>query len=53
MSVCKFLIKFVIFLTSLIIESVQTFGKLHISYKILGLLQWDEPFFYNGMVLFL
>ena len=52
MSVFKFIIKFVISLTSLIIKSAQQFEKIHIFYKILDLLQWDEPFFVKGKYLF-
>ena len=48
MSVCKSIIKFVISLTSLIIKSAQQFEKIHIFYKILGLLQWDVAFFVKG-----
>ena len=39
MSVCKSMVKFVISLTSLIIKNAQQFEKIHIFYKILGLLQ--------------
>ena len=46
MSIYKSIVKFVIFLTSLIIKSAQLFEKNHIFYKILGLLQWDERFFF-------
>ena len=38
MSICKSIIKFVIFLTSLIIKSAQQFEKIHIFYKILDIL---------------
>ena len=44
MSVFKFIVKFVISLTSLIIKSVQQFEKIHIFTKF-----WA---FYNGMELF-
>ena len=52
MSVYKFLVKFVISLTSLIIKSIQRFENIHIFNKILDLLP-DLFFYYNGMVLFL
>ena len=41
----KSIVKFVIFLTSLIIKSAQLFEKIHIFFKILGLLQWDGGLF--------
>ena len=48
MSICKFIVKFVISLTALIIKSAQQFEKIHIFYKILGILQWDEGLFCKG-----
>ena len=48
MSIYKSIVKFVISLTSLIIKSAQLFEKIHIFYKILGLLQWDGGFFVKG-----
>ena len=48
MSVFKFIIKFLISLTSLIIKNAQQFEKIHIFYKILDILQWDGPFFCKG-----
>ena len=39
MSIYKSIVKFVIFITSLIIKSAQLFEKIHIFYKILGILQ--------------
>ena len=50
MSVFKFIIKFVISLTSLIIKSAQQFEKIHIFYKILSILQWDGAFFVKGKI---
>ena len=35
-------------ITSLIIKSAQPFEKIHIFYKILGLLQWDGSPFVKG-----
>ena len=52
MSVCKSIIKFMISITSLIIKSAQQFEKIHIFYKILGILQWDGVFFVKGKYLF-
>ena len=51
-SVFKSIVKFVISLTSLIIKSAQQFEKIHIFYKILGILQWDGVFFVKGKYLF-
>ena len=48
MSIYKSIVKFVISLTSLIIKSAQSFEKIRIFYKILGLLQRDEAFFVKG-----
>ena len=45
MSICNSIVKFVISLTSLIIKSAQQFEKIHIFYKILGILQWNEGLF--------
>ena len=39
LSIYKFMVKFVISLTSPIIKSAQSFEKIHIFYKIFGLLQ--------------
>ena len=50
MSIYKSIIKFVIFLTSLIIKSAQPFKKIHIFYKILGLL--EGAFFVKGKYFF-
>ena len=44
----KSIVKFVIFLTSLIIKNAHPFEKIHIFYKILSLLQWDGVFFCKG-----
>ena len=44
MSICKSIVKFVIFITSLVIKCAQQLKKIHIFYKIVGLLQWDGPF---------
>ena len=52
MSVCKSIVKFVISITSLIIKSAQQFEKIHIFYKILGLLQWDGGLFCKGQIFF-
>ena len=48
MSIYKSIVKFVISITSLIIKSAQPFEKIHIFYKILGLLQWDGSPFVKG-----
>ena len=47
-SVCKSIVKFAISLTSLIIKSAQLFEKIHIFYKLLGLLQWNGGLFCKG-----
>ena len=52
MSIYKSIVKFVIFLTSLIIKSAQSFEKIRIFYKILGLLQRDGAFFCKGQIFF-
>ena len=52
MSIYKSIVKFVIFLTSLIIKSAQLFEKIHIFFKILGLLQWDGGLFCKGQIFF-
>ena len=52
MSVCKFIVKFAMPLTSLIKRSVQPFEKKkknHIFYKILSILQWRRVFFLGGI----
>ena len=38
MSICKLIVKFVVFITSLIMKSAQPSEKIHIFYKILGIL---------------
>ena len=48
MLIYKSIVKFVIFLTSLIIKSAQLFEKIHIFFKILGFLQWDGGLFVKG-----
>ena len=48
MSIYKSIVKFIISLTSLIIKSAQSFEKIRIFYKILGLLQRDGAFFVKG-----
>ena len=52
MSIYKSIVKFVISLTSLIIKSAQSFEKIRIFYKILGLLQRDGAFFCKGQIFF-
>ena len=52
MSIYKSIVKFVISITSLIIKSAQPFEKIHIFYKILGLLQWDGSPFVKGKYFF-
>ena len=49
MSIYKFIVKFVISLTLLIIKSAQLHKKkIQIFYKILRLLQWDGGFYCKG-----
>ena len=52
MSIYKSIVKFVISLTSLIIKSAQSFEKIHIFYKILGILQRDGGLFCKGQIFF-
>ena len=52
MSIYNIIVKFVIFITSLIIKSAQPFEKIHIFYKILSLLQWNGGLFVKGKYFF-
>ena len=50
MSICKTIVKFVVFLVSLIKKNAQPFEKKksHFFYKILDLLQWGQSIFLGG-----
>ena len=48
MLVCKFIVKFIISLTSLIIKNAYQYKKIYIFYKILDILQWDRGLFSKG-----